>query len=395
MSQAAATRADFQDDPDHHGSDDGDKKKSKRPANTAFRQQRLRAWQPILTPRSVLPIFFVIGAIFAPLGGVLLWASEQVQEIIIDYTDCDTLAPISSTAALPAGRVTTSFKSSAQTSVTTWQRNETDEATKTTGCSLFFDIPESLGPPVFLYYKLTNFYQNHRKYVQSLDTDQLQGKVVSNATISGSTCDPLTTDAATGKAYYPCGLIANSLFNDTISSPVLVNEETYDMTDKGIAWSSDKQIIKTTKYDYWQVVPPPNWRVKYPEYTAENFPDLGNDEAFMVWMRTAGLPTFSKLARRNDTTAMPAGQYRLDIQSSFNVTEYGGTKSIMISTRTVMGGKNSFMGIAYVVVGGVCVLIGVLFTAANLIRPRKLGDHTYLTWNNEPSTGAATGHDQR
>lgn len=35
-----------------------------------------------------------------------------------------------------------------------------------------------------------------------------------------------------------------------------------------------------------------------------------------------------------------------------------------------MGGKNSFMGIAYVVVGGVCVLIGVLFTAANLIRPR-------------------------
>lgn len=54
----------------------------------------------------------------------------------------------------------------------------------------------------------------------------------------------------------------------------------------------------------------------------------------------------------------------------FNVTEYGGTKSIMISTRTVMGGKNSFMGIAYVVVGGVCVLIGVLFTAANLIKPR-------------------------
>lgn len=54
----------------------------------------------------------------------------------------------------------------------------------------------------------------------------------------------------------------------------------------------------------------------------------------------------------------------------FNVTEYGGTKSIMISTRTVMGGKNSFMGIAYVVVGGICVLIGALFTAANLIRPR-------------------------
>lgn len=54
----------------------------------------------------------------------------------------------------------------------------------------------------------------------------------------------------------------------------------------------------------------------------------------------------------------------------FNVTEYSGTKSILISTRTALGGKNPFMGIAYVVVGGVCVLLGALFTVAHLIRPR-------------------------
>lgn len=54
----------------------------------------------------------------------------------------------------------------------------------------------------------------------------------------------------------------------------------------------------------------------------------------------------------------------------FNVTEYAGTKSILISTRTVLGGKNPFMGIAYVVVGGVCVLLGALFTVAHLVRPR-------------------------
>ncbi|KAJ2494478.1 alkylphosphocholine resistance protein lem3, partial [Coemansia sp. RSA 2049] len=48
--------------------------KSKRPSNTAFKQQRLRAWQPLLTPKSVLPTFFVIGIIFAPIGGWLLWA---------------------------------------------------------------------------------------------------------------------------------------------------------------------------------------------------------------------------------------------------------------------------------------------------------------------------------
>lgn len=56
--------------------------------------------------------------------------------------------------------------------------------------------------------------------------------------------------------------------------------------------------------------------------------------------------------------------------ADFQVTEYAGTKSILISTRTVLGGKNPFMGIAYVVVGGVCVLLGALFTVAHLVRPR-------------------------
>lgn len=56
--------------------------------------------------------------------------------------------------------------------------------------------------------------------------------------------------------------------------------------------------------------------------------------------------------------------------TDFSVSEFHGTKSILISTRTVLGGKNPFMGIAYVVVGGVCVLLGTLFTIAHLVRPR-------------------------
>lgn len=80
-----------------------------------------------------------------------------------------------------------------------------------------------------------------------------------------------------------------------------------------------------------------------------------------------------------------------------------------------MGGKNPFLGIAYVVVGGICIVLGALFTATHLIKPRydamaqtkgcvrlltrwcrKLGDHTYLTWNNEqPSSATATGRSLR
>lgn len=61
---------------------------------------------------------------------------------------------------------------------------------------------------------------------------------------------------------------------------------------------------------------------------------------------------------------------QLKREPGFPVTEYGGHKWILISTRTVVGGKNPFMGIAYVVVGGTCVLLGALFTIAHLIRPR-------------------------
>lgn len=56
--------------------------------DSAFKQQRLPAWQPILTAGTVLPTFFVIGIAFIPVGVILLHVSDQVQEFSTDYTDC-------------------------------------------------------------------------------------------------------------------------------------------------------------------------------------------------------------------------------------------------------------------------------------------------------------------
>ena len=251
-------------------------------------------------------------------------------------------------------------------------------------CQIQFFIPTDLKPPVLLYYRLTNFYQNHRRYVKSVSQNQLKGQAVSLSS-ANSDCNPLGSQD--GKIYYPCGLVANSQFNDTISSPVLVggpngNQE-YTMTKKGIAWASDQHRYGPTQYSLDQIIPPPNWAKRYPNgYTeASPPPNFEHDYDFQNWMRTAGLPTFSKLYLRQDNEVMTAGAYLINITQAFDVTSYGGTKTLVISTRTVIGGKNPFLGIAYIVVGSMCILLGLIFTARHLIRPRKLGDHRYLTWN--------------
>ena len=44
-----------------------------------------RSLRPILTPKTVLPLFFAIGIIFAPIGGLLLYASAQVGGLNATY----------------------------------------------------------------------------------------------------------------------------------------------------------------------------------------------------------------------------------------------------------------------------------------------------------------------
>jgi len=46
--------------------------------DTAFKQQRLPAWQPIITANTALPVFLIIGLIFIPIGIVLVVTSERV-----------------------------------------------------------------------------------------------------------------------------------------------------------------------------------------------------------------------------------------------------------------------------------------------------------------------------
>lgn len=66
-----------------------------------------------------------------------------------------------------------------------------------------------------MYYGLSNYYQNHRRYVRSRDDNQIHGDTVSASTLN-SDCEPYRTkyiSSSDSRPIAPCGAIANSLFN--------------------------------------------------------------------------------------------------------------------------------------------------------------------------------------
>ncbi len=75
-------------------------------------------------------------------------------------------------------------------------------------CTVTINVAEDMGGKVYMYYALTNFYQNHRRYVTSRDDIQLSGASLSG----GSFCEPIRTSSG-GLPIAPCGLTANSFFN--------------------------------------------------------------------------------------------------------------------------------------------------------------------------------------
>ncbi|KAL0969283.1 hypothetical protein UPYG_G00225000 [Umbra pygmaea] len=325
--------------------------KNKKPDNTAFKQQRLPAWQPILTAGTVLPAFFVIGLIFIPIGIGLFVTSNNIKEFEIDYTGVDISSPC--------------FNCS---------QNYIWNSTTPCTCTLPFKLEQPFESNVFMYYGLSNFYQNHRRYVKSRDDSQLNGDQTSLKNPSKE-CEPYRT--SDNRPIAPCGAIANSLFNDTLELFYIDpngSKNAIPLVKKGIAWWTDKNVKFRNPggNDNLTVVfkdtsKPVNWRK--PVYELDPL-DSGNNgfinEDFIVWMRTAALPTFRKLYRiiqkktNNMTPTLPRGDYILEVTYNYPVRSFEGRKRMILSTISWMGGKNPFLGIAYITVGSVCFFLGIV-----------------------------------
>jgi hypothetical protein len=93
------------------------------------------------------------------------------------------------------------------------------------------------------------------------------------------------------------------------------------------------------------------------------------DEHFMVWMNIAALPTFRKLWGHIEED-LDSGKYTVVIENQYDVDEFDGEKHIVLSTTGAFGGKVTFIGIAYLVVGAVTISGSILFLAVHLLKRR-------------------------
>ncbi|XP_036964724.1 transmembrane protein 30C [Acanthopagrus latus] len=327
---------------------------SRRPDNSAFKQQRLPAWTPMLTAHTVLPSFYFMSLICMLLGVWLLLTVQTTKEIKLDYTD--------------AGTCNMCFE----------KRKNASNAAQTCTCRVILPVEKPFKGDVFFYYGLRNFHQNLRRYMDSRDDGQMVGRK-KNLKNPSPYCIPFAKDQH-GNPIAPCGAVANSIFNDSFTlmyhsnngAPVPV-----PLLRGGITWYTDKNVKfrnpKTDGSTLAQVFngtgKPPYWQK--PVYELDPRDPTNNgfiNEDLIVWMREAAFPNFKKLygvlnrANPPFTNGLPKGNYSIDIQYNFPVQYFRGRKEVVVTTLTWFGGQNHFLPIAYLVTSSLILLIAVVLT---------------------------------
>uniref|UniRef100_A0A1D1XX27 ALA-interacting subunit n=1 Tax=Anthurium amnicola TaxID=1678845 RepID=A0A1D1XX27_9ARAE len=326
------------------------RRNSKRPNYSRFTQQELPACKPILTPQWVISAFAVVSIIFVPIGVASLLASRDVVEIVDRYD----------TVCVPANM--------SNDKVAFIQNQDIDKT-----CSRTLQVPKRMKQPIYVYYQLDNFYQNHRRYVKSRNDWQLRSGKKANDT---SGCDP--EDKTQNGPIVPCGLIAWSLFNDTYN--FTLNNQPLSVNKKEISWKSDRD------HKFGNDVYPRNFQngTLIGGGKLDVNVSLSKQEDLIVWMRTAALPTFRKLYGKIEVDLEADQNITVMIDNNYNTYSFNGKKKLVLSTASWLGGKNDFLGTAYLTVGGLCFFLAMAFTIIYLVKPRKLGDPSYLSWNRNP-----------
>ncbi|XP_034429517.1 transmembrane protein 30C [Hippoglossus hippoglossus] len=327
---------------------------ARRPDNSAFKQQRLPAWSPMLTANTVLPFFYFMALICMLLGVWLLLTVQSTQEVKMDYTE--------------AGQCSTCFE----------KLQNKSNAGQSCSCTVVLSIKKPLKGDVFFYYGLKNFHQNLRRYMDSRDDGQMVGRKT-NLKNPSSYCTPFDRDQ-NGLPIAPCGAVANSMFNDSFTlfyQDKIGSSVKVPLLRRGITWYTDKNVkYRNPKMDnltlakvFEGTAKPLFWQK--PVYELDPFDSTNNgfiNDDLIVWMREAAFPNFKKLygvLYRGDspfTQGLPAGSYTMEISYNFPVQHFQGRKEVVLTTLTWFGGQNHFLPIAYLVTSGLILLIAIVLT---------------------------------
>lgn len=87
-------------------------------------------------------------------------------------------------------------------------------------------------------------------------------------------------------------------------------------------------------------------------------------------MSTAGLPQFRKLWGKISED-LEAGEYQVNITNNYDVSTFDGQKKVVVTTTSVFGGKNKFVGILYIFVGAIAIVGGFIMFAAFYLKRRN------------------------
>ncbi|CAL1151223.1 unnamed protein product [Cladocopium goreaui] len=208
-----------------------------------------------------------------------------------------------------------------------------------------FDIVNPL-----LIYTVGPIYQNYNYYMKSEVYEELYGREVPPGKRE-SRC-PERVRIRDGKELVPCGLKAQSLFNDSFEV------ENLHINSEDVAWHSDVRRYGNSS-DY----PAPEKEWLY-EVFPETVPEAMNvkDGDFVNWMRPSAVPrVWNKIGTLDDTTLKKGQDYTFRIHSRFNVDDIpGGFKALVVTEYNWFGARHDGFANAMLVGGFVCAVMGFL-----------------------------------
>lgn len=306
----------------------GDIKPTKYKLRYAFTQQLLQAWRPRPTLKCAITIYTIIGLIFFAFGIAIIVLTNQIHEISVRY---DQLGPVSLTTPL----------------------------------TVAFEVERDMKAPVYLFYQIKGFFQNHRRYILSQSLKQMRGNDLPASELSD--CEPVIYNANLSDwqkaripnfdplaVAIPCGAAPRALFNDTfiLTGP---GGAAVNFVGSGIAWADDI-----------------NHKFKNVDLSRQwiNM----EDERFMNWVKIAPFSDFRKTWGVSNAD-IPKGTYLMTINNYWDSSIFEGQKWFVLSETNAFGGRNEFLAYTYIAVGSLSIILAMAFALRKFKRPKGITEH--------------------